>query len=378
MKQESIQCTITFTYEKSNGIKTNQTTTWMLSTQDDPNEIFTEIQKKIIDKNNKTNYTFFEFTERWLKDYAELHLSKKTVDRYKKLLLRIYPILGDLLLTEIDPIDILNFNRNIEQNSINLRTGKPLAPKTIKNHYLLVSSILSTAVEWQFIKENPASRVRSPKANQKESSFLDEKETLQLLDLLKIEPLKYQTMINILIFTGLRRGELCGLEWKDIDFDKKTISIKRASLYTASDGIYTSIPKTKQSTRIITISDNLVNVLKHYQQWQGVEKEKCIDWQEHDRLFTQKNGNPISPDTVTKWFSKFIEKNNFKKVNLHCLRHTNATLLLANGVPLKNVSARLGHAQASTTLNIYTHAINSVDNVAARTLENLFDKKSNS
>ena len=96
-------------------------------------------------------------------------------------------------------------------------------------------------------------------------------------------------------------------------------------------------------------------------------------WQEHDRLFTQWNGEPIHPDTVTSWFSGFVKKNNLPPETVHSLRHTNATLLIAAGTNLRTVSARLGHSQTSTTANIYAHAIQSADAAAAETLNDILN-----
>ena len=115
-------------------------------------------------------------------------------------------------------------------------------------------------------------------------------------------------------------------------------------------------------------------MLKEYRKWQIEQRFKAgSEWIDTDRLFTQWNGLPIYPDTVTDWFSKFIKRNDLPYVTLHSLRHTNATLMIAEGMDVCVVSKRLGHASSSTTLNIYAHALQSKDKVAADSLENVLN-----
>ena len=155
-----------------------------------------------------------------------------------------------------------------------------------------------------------------------------------------------------------------GLEWKDIDFSNNIISVVRTSQYLAGQGIITKEPKTETSKRTLTI-------LETYKVYQAEDIKKCGDkWNETDRLFTAWNGEPMHPDSVCKWFTKFIEKNKLPKISFHSLRHTNATILINKGINIRAVSARLGHANPTTTLNIYTHALQSIDIAAANVLEN--------
>ena len=124
--------------------------------------------------------------------------------------------------------------------------------------------------------------------------------------------------------------------------------------------------------RTIKLPSVACKLLKDYKAWQNQERLKLGEqWQETDRLFTQWNGRPIHPDTVSSWFSNFIKGTDLPPVTLHSLRHTNATLLIANGTNIRTVSQRLGHAQTSTTSNIYAHAIQSADAAAADALDDI-------
>ena len=179
-------------------------------------------------------------------------------------------------------------------------------------------------------------------------------------------------MVQVLLYTGLRRGELLGLEWTDIDFENKFLSVRRNSQYVPSKGVYDEDPKTEHSRRRIRISDNVVELLKAYKEWQDNNIENLGDkWEDTNRLFTKWNGGAMHPDTISGWFHDFIKRKQLPDVCIHSLRHTNATLMVANGIPIKVVSDRLGHASVTTTSNFYLHMIQSADDAAANMLNDL-------
>ena len=251
-----------------------------------------------------------------------------------------------------------------------------LSNKTIKHHHRLISAILNQAVFWQVIPSNPASRVKPPKVARTEAKYLDEKQTAELLRLLEPESVPHQTMIKMFLYSGLRRGEMCGLEWKDIDFESHLITVRRSSQYVAGKGIYTKETKTETSDRTIKLPSQAFEVLKGYKVWQIEERLKMGDrWEASDRIFTQSDGKPIHPDSITGWFREFIAKTDLPQITIHSLRHTNITLLIAAGVPLRTVSYRAGHAQTSTTENIYAHAIRTADEIAADALDDILTPK---
>lgn len=264
--------------------------------------------------------------------------------------------------------DILNvlFKDSIEST----KPVRQLASKTINHHHRLISSILNQAVYWQVIPDNPARRVQPPKVVQKEALYLDEEQTARLVELLNGEPYQNQVMIRLFLFSGIRRGELCGLEWKDINFKKGLITIARTSQYLPDRGIFTKSPKNETSVRTIKLPSHAFEMLKEFRKWQRQQRIAMGDrWEDCDRLFTQDNGSPIHPDSITSWFHDFIARTDLPPISIHSLRHTNITLLIAAGVPLRTVSYRAGHAQTSTTANIYSHAIRTADEQAAEVLD---------
>jgi integrase len=255
---------------------------------------------------------------------------------------------------------------------------KGLSDKTILHYHRLMSVILQTAVYWQVIFANPCDRVKPPKVERKEARYLDENEAAELLAALDGEPYQYQVMVKLALFLGIRRGELCGTVWSDVDYHTKCLHIQRSSLYCPDKGVFEDITKTYDSKRVIKMPDNVVELLQEYYKWQDERrKEVGSKWHECGRLFTTADGKPIHPDTVSGWLRKFIARKNLPDVPLKSLRHTNATLLIMSGVPLKTVSSRLGHSSPVTTSNIYSHAIKSADEAAAEVLQNILAPKEN-
>jgi integrase len=270
-----------------------------------------------------------------------------------------------------------------------------LSERTILHHHRLISSILTSAVQWQFILSNPASRVKPPKVEKKEARHFEEEQVEYIFTLLQEAPIKYRAMINLSIYGGMRMGELAGLDWSDIDLDNKVLKIKQSSQYLPGEGVFTKDTKNYSSQRVISLPNTVITLMREYKLWQNSEKAKLGDlWDEKcSRIFTTRTGTPMFPSTPSKWFSKFIKKHNEEKladtsikkedkdkylideVNFHGLRHTSASLLIAEGTDVVTVSKRLGHSKTSTTTDIYAHSLKKTDIEASNKLENLFNTK---
>ena len=173
----------------------------------------------------------------------------------------------------------------------------------------------------------------------------------------KDEHFSFVIFFTLAIFTGLRRGELLGLEWKDFDFENCLMDIRRNSLWTKEKGIYTDTPKTKGSIRMLKIPRELANQLLEYKKFQDDYKTSLGDkWIECDRLFTKADGSPMSVRAPRRFLENFCKKHSIRYCNIHSFRHFNASVLISNGVDVKTVQACLGHNDANTTLNIYSHS----------------------
>lgn len=386
--------------------------------------------------------TFAEFADRWLTDYADINLRPKTVARYRDILKRINQAIGHIKLMKLQPTHLMQFYKNLSEcgmridykytiipdkkellsdtqkaatlSGLNYRTiksilngnptntdsvgkickalnihtkdlfvpiniNKPLSSKTISDHHKLISSILTKAVYWQVITSNPAERVEPPKVVQKESGSYSLEELDIMLDLLDKEPLKYQVMINIALYTGVRLGELAVLEWSDIDFDNKTLNISKQLQYLPDRGVFeVDEAKSRSGNRNIYISDDLITLLQTYYEWQDELRQKMGDkWIEHNKLFTKENGEPIFPSTPSSWFRKFRRKHNLPDIPFHGIRHTHASVLLAENVDITSISKRLGHADINITLRRYGHEVKEKSREAADTMAQVLKRDKN-
>lgn len=194
-------------------------------------------------------------------------------------------------------------------------------------------------------------KVDCPKLQKKKVDALSKEEAVKFFSLLDSCPLDFRCMLNLLITTGVRRGELMGLQWGDIDFTQQVISISRNVTYTPKSGIVVSTPKTDCSFRQIPLISSVALVLNEY-------KNTFANCKKTDFVFPR-NGNPAlarDPNSITRRVKRFMQKNGFPDMSPHDLRHSCATLLLENGADIKSVSEILGHTDASTTLNFYVRS----------------------
>jgi len=269
---------------------------------------------------------------------------------------KVYPVIGHLRLDKITARHIQKFVNTLADTP-NEHTGKPYARKTIIHNLSFISCVFDYAVKMSMIPDNPCRRVNVPKGEKFERPIYTIEEIKQLLELLKEKaPLKYYVFYVLVLYSGFRRSEMLGLEWKDINYDYSIVSIRRTSNYTPAKGIYTDTTKTKRSQRSIKLPQFVMDLLKKYQTEQNAEKERLGNkWEDCDRLFTQWNGAPMNPHTAGYWLRDFCNENNFRFCDTHSFRHLNASLLINAGIDVTSVSANLGHSQTSTTLNIYSH-----------------------
>ena len=342
----------------------------------------TEVQNGLVIDGKSLKFS--EFTEIWKRDYGSKELAPSTYKRYCRMLeTRLLPYFGHFYINKIKPTDIMKFYDLLEKDTQLVRkkgnngskTKKPLSGKTILEHHRLLRAMLHKAVYWQLIVANPAERVQPPKARKPKRRSYDDEQTkilLENLELLSSEDTKYKVAIILTVFTGVRLGELMGLEWQDVDFKNGIISINRSSQYLSDMGVFTKVPKTESSIREIAIPEFIISLLEEYKLW--YEEQKSIYgelWTNSDRLFVQADGKPMHPSTISKWFVKYVGQIGLPVINFHGLRHTNASLLVAQNIDIAVISARLGHAQISTTLDFYVHPLLSHNRKAGYALENL-------
>lgn len=327
---------------------------------------------------------FTDFVEIWKRDYGSKELAPSTYNRYLGILeSRIIPYFEHFHVDKIKPTDIMQFYDLLSRDTQLVRrkdnngkkTGKPLSPKTIVEHHRLLHAMLQKAVYWQIIISNPAERVQPPKTKKPKRKYYDDEQSKALISgLMELteDQIKYKVAIILTIFTGVRLGELMGLEWDDVNFRDGIVSINRSSQYLADKGIFTKTPKTESSIRDVAIPEFVISLLKEYKLWYEEQKSLYGElWTNSNRLFVQADGKPMHPSTISKWFEKFVAQIGLPVINFHGLRHTNATLLIAQNIDVSVVAARLGRAQITTTYNFYVHPIISHNKTAGFALENL-------
>ena len=342
----------------------------------------TEVQNALVIDGKSLKFS--EFTEIWKRDYGSKELAPSTYKRYCRMLeTRLLPYFGHFYINKIKPTDIMKFYDLLEKDTQLVRkkgnngakTKKPLSGKTILEHHRLLRAMLHKAVYWQLIVANPAERVQPPKARKPKRRSYDDEQTkilLENLELLSSEDIKYKVAIILTVFTGVRLGELMGLEWQDVDFKNGIISINRSSQYLTDMGVFTKVPKTESSIREIAIHEFIIFLLEEYKLWYEDQKSLYGElWTNSNRLFVQADGKPMHPSSISKWFVKYVGQIGLPVINFHGLRHTNASLLVAQNIDIAAISARLCHAQISTTLDFYVHPLLSHNRKAGYALENL-------
>ena len=325
---------------KLNGEQVVQTMSWKPPEGMTPKQAEKEVQKQAILFEEKclrgqvtANVKFEEFAEQWFEEYARLNLRKSSFERMRQVTQRVYPAFGHLRLDRITARHIQQFINDLALNGRNKRNGKPLSRKTVVHHLSFISDVFGYAVKMDMLSDNPCQKVSVPKGEKKEKKIYTLEEVERLFELLEEAPLKYRTFFTLAVYTGFRRGELMGLEWKDIDFESGVVSVRRTSNYTVKTGIsnytvktgiYTDTTKTKSSQRSMKLPQLVLDILKEHKAEQDEERIKLgTKWFECDRLFVTADGHPMHNNTTYNWLRKFCKKNDFPFRDIHSLRHIN-------------------------------------------------------
>ena len=308
------------------------------------------------------------------KEYLSIQktsLSPGSYDFYQHIIEKhILPMFGRMRLRDIKTYHVQDFIMKL--NSMPRNDGKSghISPQTVKHYTTVLRSMLTMAYKMYYMDDyvGLSRRLTFPKEHYQEVDVFTIEEAKAILTAAKTEPINIRLLIEIALFTGMRRGEIVGLKWSDINFDKQCLSVKRSIYKPKGEKSIEKEPKSHSSFRTIAIPNCLCKTLAEYKSWQEQLSLSLDTWQNLDYVFTDENGNVMNPQTPTKQFSNFLARHNIRHLKFHCLRHTSATILLANGCDIKTVSARLGHSSIDTT-NIYVHVLESVDRQAAVTFE---------
>lgn len=262
----------------------------------------------------------------------------------------------------------------LEKTFLVLNENKALSGKTVSGYHRMISAVLKQAVKEGLIPFNVAANADPPKIEKKDVKSFQTADLPLILKALESEPLKWKTIVHMLLITGARRGEVIGLKWSAVDFKNNRIHICNNVLYTPDRGVYQDTPKTESSIRWIALPQKTMDLLTIWKAAQEADAKKKGPFYNNPEglLFTQENGSPMCPDSVTTYLRRFSEKNNLPHINPHKFRHTMASMLIYEHVDPVSVSKRLGHSQVSTTTDIYAHVIEEADQQNADILSHVF------
>lgn len=311
--------------------------------------------------------TVEQYLERWLSDYASLHVSGRTLERYQGIIrAHLIPGLGKRPLSKLQPLDIQ------KHYAESLRDGRKdgkggLSAQTVLHHHRVLHEALEQAVKWQLLARNPADAVEPPRPRRQEMQVLDEAQAAMLLKATRESPLYIPILLALT--TGMRRGEILGLRWKDVDLNRGVLAVRRAAEVSGRKVSYKE-PKTARSRRVVTLLGLTVDELRRHKREQAENKLFYGPaYEDHGLVCCHDDGRPFHPDRVSYNFAALIRRLDLPRIRFHDLRHTHATLLLAQGVHPKVVSERLGHSTIGLTMDTYSHVLPVLQEEAASKLD---------
>ncbi len=308
-----------------------------------------------------TELTLSEYLNTWLENYARSNVGNKTYETYKRIVdLNIGPHIGDVKLGDLRPLQIQSFY------SMLLRCGKQngsgLSPLSVQHVHRMLRKALHQAVRWELIHRNPADGADSPRVPRNEMNALDRDGLSRLLAALRGNKLYLPVLIAAT--TGMRRGEILALRWCDVDLDAGTLRVAR-SLQQISTGLEFKEPKSARGRRNISLAKATVDALR--------ARKAELDTGPDGLIVCRPDGTPWPPDQLSVEFHVFAHRNGFS-IRFHDLRHTHASNLLRDGIPVNVVSQRLGHAEPAITLNVYSHVLPGMQEEAALRVDEMMDE----
>jgi integrase len=328
---------------------------------------------ELVNKVNRNEYipdskmTTKEWLQKWLDVYVMKSSKKKlrTKDTYKTIVEKhLIPNLGHIKLQKLSPTHIQEYYNS-----------SSLCHRTTSVHQAVLYQALNVAkIQEKLITENPAELVAEKPNGKKgvaEMQTWSREEANKYLSIARVQGIRTECFYTLALETGMRKGELCGLKWEDINTEEDIISVRRTLLYSGIEAIL-GTPKNGKC-RAIAISSRLVDLLKKLKIEQNKLKlQQGIKFNDLGFVFTKKNGRPLQINNLAEnEFNKLIVKAQVKKIRFHDLRHTAATLMLEEGIHFKVVSERLGHSDVSITLNRYSHVTAKLQKEAAQVMGNL-------
>jgi integrase len=312
---------------------------------------------------NTENPSVREYLERWLNDSVKHRVKVTTFESYSTEIHRhVVPTLGRLKLNKLTAMHL--------QNLYSTKQNDGLSPRTVDYLHGLIKQALKQAHRWGLVAQNVAEAVDPPRQQRKEMKCLSHEQARRLLKSVRGDRL--EALYVLAVTAGLRQGELLGLKWEDVDFEAKTLSVRR-TLSAAKEGPIFTTPKSAKSRRRLTLTESAVEALKGHRERQSEEKVMVGGtWRDQDLVFCSVVGTPMSRHNLhNRSFKPLLKRAGLPNIRFHDLRHTCATLLLKKGTHPKIVQELLGHATVFITLDTYSHVLPGMDGEAAAGMEDL-------
>jgi len=314
---------------------------------------------------NSSSYTFKEYINYWFENVGELKLKFETILLYKNFAKNhINPALGHIQLTKINAKQLQSFF---------VQKQKILAPSSIKSMQNVFNNVFKLAIKQKIIKNNPMQQLEiSPKRKIRKIVILTSDELNQIEE--SIKKTVYLCAFTIAIHTGMRRGEIAGLLWENIDFDANTIQVDH-QLQNQDNRLLIVPTKTLTSNRTFKMTSVLHEYLREKKAEQDYLKAVLGDkyYKEHDFVCCYDDGRPVNPVVITTYFCNISRRLGFK-FSFHDFRHNHATMMLEADANIKVLQERLGHSDIGTTLNTYSHVTKKLEDKSIDRFDDLFKK----
>jgi integrase len=310
--------------------------------------------------------TLAQFLDKWLADVSRPSVRPKTYRFYcDHIRLHIKPALGKKRLEKLTPADVQHFVNN------KLKSG--LSPQSIRHIIATLRAALSIAVKWQLVYRNVAALVTLPRLQKQEMKIFTPEQAKAFLEYVRGHRL--EALFIMALTLGLRRGELLGLHWSDVDFDAATLRVNYA-LQRFDGKLHLVEPKTEKSRRVLPLPSLLIDALRIHRTRQLEERLALgSNWQESGFVFASTIGTPMEPRNLNRTFDALLENAKLPKIRFHDMRHSCATMLLSQGVPQRTLMEILGHSQISLTMNTYSHVLPEMTRAAVSVMDAILCSK---
>lgn len=306
----------------------------------------------------ESSMTLAEWFERWFKEYAEIVLRPSTVKGYRHYAEKIIPFLGDRQIKLITTSEIQKMYNRLKADGREVnreKYGAGLSDAVIRSIHMLLHEVMESALHARLIAKNPTDGTKIPKCNYKDKQVLTEAELQTFMEAIEKEPLWFDFFYTE-ITTGLRKGEICGLKWCDLDTEKGTLKVGRTVTVDKGGVLRIGEPKTDTGNRVIRLPSSTLRILTE-------RKENALsEWIFPSLIHPDR---PTSPSSAYGRLKCILQKAGLPSIRFHDLRHTFATHALTGGVDAKTLAGILGHTNASFTLDTYTHVTTDMQRNAA-------------